>query len=400
LNRPGTFVQAAGRFPHTSRMQDTRPPLLPATLTAILPVLLLVASCAGPGKRSDPPPALPIAVADGADAATVPERYVSVELSADELDSLAVWPTPEGGLWLLATGKAGHRLTLFDAASGRVLRTVGGRGQGQGQFLRPNGVAVFGDHVFVTERDNRRVQVLRLPGFEPAGTFGEQQLRSPYGLWLHEVAPGELEAFVTDSFMYGERFDVVPPVRELDQRVRRYRVRFDPSGMVQARYAGAFGDTGEGALRMVESIAGDPANDRLLIADEYRDRGSTLREYTLSGRYTGRSLPAHSFAAEAEGVALWACREDGDTAASGYWIAVDQLSPLTTFHVFERGSLALAGSFRGETTSWTDGIALHAAGTPEFPFGALFAVHADKAVTAFDLGEIVRVLGLSPACLD
>jgi 3-phytase len=378
------------------------PPSEPLALRKLLcpafAVALLVACASPQGGRSDPPPSqLPQAAAQ---APTVPERYVSVELPAEELDSLATWPTPEGGLWLVATGKASHRLTVFDARTGQVLRTVGGGGQAPGRFLRPNGVAVFGNHVFVTERDNRRVQVLRLPGFEPAGTFGEQQLRSPYGIWLHEVAPGELEAFVTDSFMYGERFDVVPPAHELDQRVRRYRLGFDPSGRVLARHAGAFGDTAEGALHKVESIAGDPANDRLLIADEYLEHGSTLREYTLSGRHTGRSLPPESFAAEAEGVALWACREHGDAAASGYWIAVDQLSPLTTFHVFERGSLALAGSFRGETTSWTDGIALHAAATPDFPFGALFAVHDDKAVTAFDLGEIVRVLGLSPACLE
>src|SRR5690606_22430930 len=141
----------------------------------------------------------------------------------------------------LATGKASHRLTVFDAATGEVLRTVGGRGQAPGQFLRPNGVAVFGDHAFVTERDNRRVQVLRLPDFEPAGTFGEHELRSPYGLWLHETGPGELEVFVTDSFMYGERYDVVPPAHELDQRVRRYRIAFDPTGIVRARYDGSFG---------------------------------------------------------------------------------------------------------------------------------------------------------------
>jgi 3-phytase len=377
--------------------RPSHPPALRRLACAAFAAVVL-AACAVPGGRSDPPPTrAPVAAVQ---APTVPERYVSADLHGEELDSLATWPTPEGGLWLLATGKASHRLTVFDAATGRVLRSVGSRGQAPGQFLRPNGVAVFGDHVFVTERDNRRVQALRLPDFAPAGSFGEAQLRSPYGLWLHEPEPGELEIFVTDSFMYGERYDVVPPAHELDQRVRRYRVGFGPDGGVRARYEGSFGDTGTGALRMVESLAGDPANDRLLIADEYKERGSTLREYTLSGRFTGRSLPPRSFAAEAEGVVLWPCRDQGDAAAGGYWIAVDQLSPLTTFHVFERDSLALAGSFQGATTSWTDGIALHAAATPKFPFGALFAVHADRAVAAFDLGEIVRVLGLSPACLE
>ena len=91
---------------------------------------------------------------------------------------------------------------------------------------------------------------------------------------------------------------------------------------------------------MVESIAGDPANDRLLIADEDRRHESTLREYTFSGRYTGRSLPQDSFGAEAEGVALWTCPN-----GSGYWIAVDQLAPLTIFHLFDRRHAGTARQF-------------------------------------------------------
>lgn len=360
-----------------------------------LPVLaaLLLAACVAPPRRAPPPPAGALAPP----VSTVPERYVSAPADGDELDSLTTWPAADGTLWLIATAKSGHALVVYDAATGKTLRRVGGQGRGSGDFLRPNGIAAFGEHVFVAERDGRRVQVLRLPGFAAIGSFGQEQLRSPYGLWLHETEPGELEVLVTDSFMYGEDFDEVPPAAELDQRVRRYRVGFDQDGRLMADYAGAFGDTGDGALRMVESIAGDPANDRLLVADEYRPRGSTLREYTLAGAYTGRSVPASSFAAEAEGVALWSCA--GGAGDAGYWIAVDQLAPLTTFHVFERRSLALAGSFHGETVSWTDGIALHAAATPDFPYGALFAVHADKSVAAFDLGDIGRALDLDPACL-
>lgn len=325
---------------------------------------------------------------------TVLERYVSPESAQDELDSLATWPTEDGHTWLIATAKSTHRLVVFDADTGERLRDVGGEGKAPGEFQRPNGIAVYGDMVFVVERDNRRVQVLSLPDFTPVGTFGEKELRSPYGVWLTETEPGELEVYVTDSFMYGKKFDEVPPLAELDQRVRRYRVKLDQAGRLRAQYAGSFGDrTQDAALRMVESIAGDPANDRLLIADEDRRHESTLREYSFSGKYTGRSLPQDSFAAEAEGVALWACGEEG-----GYWIAVDQLAPLTIFHLFDRATLEPRGSFEGETTAHTDGVALHAATTAAFPGGALFAVHDDKSVSAFDLAEVARVLGLSPSC--
>jgi 3-phytase len=153
-------------------------------------------------------------------------------------------------------------------------------------------------------------------------------------------------------------------------------------------------------LRIVESIAGDPAQRRLLIADEFtsdegRRRGSSLREYTFDGQATGRQLPAGTFEAEAEGVALWSC-----DAEIGYWVAADQRYPLTRFLLFDRDTLAPRGAFTGETAAHTDGIALHAATTSTFPFGALFAVHDDKAVAAFDLGEVARALELDPRCTE
>ncbi|HEY0506359.1 MAG TPA: phytase [Lysobacter sp.] len=344
-------------------------------------------------------PAAPASPAAGPQPApvvrTVLERYVSAESAQDELDSLATWPTEDGHTWLIATAKSTHRLVVFDADTGARLREVGGEGTEPGKFNRPNGIAVYGDMVFVVERDNRRVQVLSLPDFAPVGTFGEKELRSPYGLWMSETEPGELEVYITDSFMYGKKYDEVPPLAELDQRVRRYRVQFDQAGRLRAHYAGSFGDTtADAALRMVESIAGDPDNDRLLVADEDRRHESTLREYSFSGRYTGRSLPQDSFGAEAEGVALWTCGEE-----AGYWIAVDQLAPLTIFHLFDRTTLEPRGSFQGETTAHTDGVALHAATTTAFPAGALFAVHDDKSVSAFDLAEVARVLELSPSCM-
>ncbi|NUS60767.1 MAG: phytase [Lysobacter sp.] len=327
---------------------------------------------------------------------TVPERYISVETPTEELDSLATWPADDGMTWLIATGKSSHRLTVYDAEDGTRLREFGSEGSGPGQFNRPNGIAVYGDHLFVVERDNHRVQVLKLPDFTFVGTFGEEQLRSPYGLWVNETEPGELEVYVTDSFMYGKQFDEVPPLEELNQRVRRYRVQFDQAGRLRANYGGAFGDTKpDSALRMVESIAGDRANDRLLIADEDRRHESTLREYSFSGQYTGRSLPQDSFGAEAEGVVLWTCPGGG-----GYWIAVDQLAPLTLFHLFDRVTLEPRGTFRGATTAHTDGVALHAASMPHFPGGALFAVHDDKAVAAFDLRDVATALNLSKDCVD
>jgi 3-phytase len=365
------------------------PSMNPRFLTAAGLVVLLSACATVPRETTSPDVAAPTPV-------TVVEAYVSAEAPAEELDSLATWPTEDGKTWLIASGKSSHRLVVFDADNGEQLRTFGGEGKGPGEFKRPNGLAVHGDQVFVVERDNHRVQLLSLPDFKVVGTFGEKELRSPYGIWLTEKEPGELEVYITDSFMYGKQFDVVPPFNELDQRVRRYRVSFDQDGAMRAQYAGSFGDTREdSALRMVESIAGDPDNDRMLIADEDRRHLSTLREYSFSGRYTGRTLPQDAFGAEAEGVALWTC-PDG----SGYWIAVDQLAPLTIFHLFDRVTLQPRGSFEGATTARTDGVALHAAASEGFPGGALFAVHDDKSISAFDLRDVARSLGLKQGCTE
>jgi len=367
---------------------------MPTSIRVLLSAIVaLLAACAAQPPRGAAP-----SLANDTLAEPVPvvvERYVSPAYPKDELDSLITWPTEDGKTWLIATAKSGHRLVVFDADTGERLREVGGKGSAPGQFLRPNGVAIFGNDLFVTERDNHRVQVLSLPEFKSLGTFGEQQLRSPYGLWLNETAPDELEVYVTDSYMEGPRFDVVPAFDKLNERVRRYRVDLAEDGSFTAKDDGAFGDTSsDAALRMVESIAGDPAQDRLLVADEDMRHLSTLREYTFGGRYTGRSVPRGSFDAEAEGIALWSCSVD-----SGYWVAVDQLSPLSRFRLFDRKTLEPRGSFTGRTVAQTDGIALHAAATGRFPAGALFAVHDDESVAAFDLRDVVAALNLDPACL-
>ena len=353
--------------------------------------VLLLAACATP--RLPAPPSSGQAPPPAA-VATVPERYVTADSPDDELDSLATWTTEDGATWLIATAKTSHQLVVFDADSGERLRSVGGKGGGAGEFLRPNGVAVHGDLLLVSERDNRRVQVLALPDFRPLASFGQAQLRSPYGLWMHESAPGELQVYVTDSFMEGARHDVLPPFAQLDQRVRRYRLHVDGDETVRAQYQGSFGDTREDmALRMVESIAGDAASERLLIADEDARHFATVREYTFAGRPTGRGIAPGTFLAEPEGIALWTC--DADT---GYWLVADQLHPLTVFRVFDRATLAPRGAFSGGVVAWTDGIALHAAATARFPAGALYAVHDDRAVAAFDLRDVVGALSLDPAC--
>jgi 3-phytase len=352
----------------------------PTVVRSLLALLLpLLGACA----------TAPHGVADTTPAQVeISETWVSAEHPEDELDSLAAWPAPDGRLWLLASAKRSHRLVVFDAQDGRRLREFGSQGSALGQFDRPNGVAVAGNLLLVVERENRRVQVLHLPDLVPLASFGQAQLRAPYGLWVYPDGADASIVLVTDSFLEDPATLTLPPREQLAERVKRYRIaRRDEQ--LQVQYLGAFGDLGEGALHMVESIAGDLAHGRLLIAEEDRRIGSTLREYTLDGHYLGRSLPA--FDADAEGVALWEC------GAGGYWLAAEQVRP-TRFHLLARRDLAPVARFHGRKTALTDGIALYPAPSPGFPHGALFALDEDRAVAAFDLGQVTRILGLAAGC--
>ena len=361
---------------------------------APLAAALLLVACATGSRDLSSSRSIDHALPTAGEAVRVREAFVTAPLPALEIDSVAAWIAPDGSPWLISTAKETHQLVVHDGDSGAFVRTVGRRGTAPGEFDRPNGIAVFADRVFVVERDNHRVQVLSLPDFAPLAMIGADDLRSPYGLWLHETAPGRLELFVTDSFMADFRTETVPPLAELDQRVKRYRVSLD-TPVPTAALLGHFGDTTDaGALRMVESIAGDPPQDRLLIAEEDIRVGTTLRVYRMDGTYTGQDLPPRHFRAQAEGVALWSCPDD-----SGYWITADQSSDRTVFHLFDRRTLDFVGSFAGNQVALTDGIWLHAIATQRFPGGALYAVHDDKSVTAFDLRDVARTLGLAADCV-
>src|SRR5690606_18381740 len=101
--------------------------------------------------------------------ATVAEAFHTVRDTLANIDSPAVWHGPDGQHWVLSTAKATHLIRVEDAATGTLVRDVGGPGSGPGEFSRPNGIAVIDDFMLIVERDNARVQVFTLPDFTPIG---------------------------------------------------------------------------------------------------------------------------------------------------------------------------------------------------------------------------------------
>ena len=325
----------------------------------------------------------------------VAEAFVTPSTPEDNIDSPASW-LQDGKLMLVASAKATDQLVVYDGDTGKRLRTVGDSGKALGQLSRPNGIATIDDRfVFVVERDNRRVQMFQLPEFTPLITFGDDALQQPYGLWVRRKGAG-YEVLISDAYMAGEDAkgdDIVPPLAQLDRRFRRYDV-VQAAGKWAARPVGAFGDTSAaGAIRVPESLFGDEANNRLLIAEEDVATGTRLREYTLDGRYAGRDVGAKQYRAQAEGIALKRCAD-----GSGWWVASDQFDDRTVFHLFDRKSLQHAGSFVGEVTGLTDGVWLDERGDARFPQGVFYASHLDVALAAFDWRDIARALKLKADC--
>lgn len=334
------------------------------------------------------------AVSPNRDIATVAEAFLTPMTPPDNIDSPASWTTPEGQVWLIATAKATDKLVVYNGQTGVHLRDVGGKGTAPGQFDRPNGIAVIDDLVLIVERDNHRVQVLQLPDFAPLGSFGAADLRKPYGLWVNKNAQG-YDVYVTDSYDAGgdaQGNDVLPPLAELDQRVRRYALQVG-AGKLQAALVSSIGDTGEqGALRVVESIWGDPANDRLLIAEEDESYANEIKVYSLDGRFGGTTFGREAFQAQAEGVMLRTCGKDG------WWVTTEQGKQRSVFHLFDRHTLKHVGAFQGNTVANTDGIWISQASSARFPHGALYAVHDDQGVVAFDWASVARQLSLPLEC--
>lgn len=363
-------------------------------------LVAVLAACGSGGSPGEDPGAGDTtgAVADTAvvvdtipvEVALVEEVFETERDTLDDVDSPTVWHDDDGRHWVLTTAKATDVVIVNDAATGAEVRRIGGTGTGPGQLDRPNGVAAIDDLLIVVERDNARLQAFSLPGLESLGTFGEEQLRRPYGIAAYQDGQGRIELYVTDNYELVE--DQIPPDSALGERVEQFRVWLE-DGELRHEHVRTFGDTiGAGVLRKVETIGVDAANDRVVIAEEL-EPDSHWKIYGLDGRFSGQVFGRGYFPHEAEGLALYACSDGG-----GYWVATDQDEETNTFHVFDRRTLEHQGAFTGATTRNTDGVALTQTGFGPFPAGAFYAVHNDGNIAAFSWAEIAEELGLRSDC--
>jgi 3-phytase len=365
------------------RDSNVRPLIMAALLIPLL-------SACRPGEEdASSDPVLPT---DLTGVTIVPERWVSAWDTTSNLDSPAFWQGGEGS-WVVSTAKGTHDLWVHDAASGELIRRVGGQGSGPGEFNYPNGIAIVDDLLLVVERDNHRVQMLSLPGFEPMGWFGEDELVRPYGIAFYPGSDGSLNLYITDD--YGNELDPPEgqdPAGDFTRRVKRFEMSTHPDGPPEVAFRGAFGEAdGPGALMVVESIQVDEEAGVLLVADEHNFE---LELYGLSGEYLDRTEATGLFrAGDPEGIMLYRCGP-----GEGYWILTDQGSTRSVFHVLDRASFELLGAFAGEVVANTDGIWLTQEEVPGLGAGALFALHDDGGLGAFAWEDVAEALGLRAGC--
>lgn len=346
----------------------------------VLAAAILFASC----KKEEEP-----AAEEGVKTYVINEVFQTPRDEMDNVDSPAFYQTTDGENWIIATAKEGDVLIVNNAETGEEVKRTAGSGTKLGMLERPNGISVIDDLAVIVERDNHRVQVFSLPGFESLGSIAGDKLIKPYGLYIYKL-DGKYRMFVTDNYETAD--EQVPPPSELDKRIYVYDFTVE-DGELKSEFVKTFGDTsGAGVLSVVESIYGDAMHNNLLLSEEDVSQ-SSVKVYDLDGNFTGKVFGKGLFKYQVEGIALHEC-ENG----KGYWIITDQSLNGNRFMVFERETFEHIGNFTGPKTTNTDGIWLTQTSYGQFDRGAFFAVHNDGNVSAFDWGEIADSLGINLTC--
>jgi len=306
----------------------------------------------------------------------IPQVFQTQDWPASNVDSVALWRDPKGGALLFVTAKEAHVVYVCDGVTGRLVSTLGKPGKRLGEFARPNAVAVVGDLLLITERDNHRVQVFDLPSLRPLVFFGEDVLIRPYGLTIFGSG-GIYELYVTDNYDGGD----------FAARVKHFQL-VKANGKITPNLVRSFGDKrGPGALRKVETILADPKRDTLFICDEAT---LELKVYTLAGRFTGRTFGKGIIRYEPEGLAIF---EDSNAPSGGWLVVTDQGLKLTVLRIFSRDGSKYIGAVTGDPVlANTDGITLSPGDLGPFKRGALYCVHNDLRVQAYSWADVEKAV--------
>ena len=261
---------------------------------------------------------------------------------------------------IVVTVKDKNEIHLYGAMDGKFKKSI----SREGAF--PNGVIVINDQfVLVTERNNNHVAVFN-SSLEFLGSFGSNELRSPYGISFYKVDDEQYKVFVTDSYEYNN---------PRQDRILSWDFNIDNDSFTVSN-SSVFGNP---TLYQVESIHVDKHFKTMLVAEEMEEHHKIMALDLETGQVKIEDLGDFNRGNDPEGIALVINRDN-----KGYWICTEQSKDDNRFHLYDRENLAYINTLYLKDISYTDGI------VTAYMHGKwyLYAVDNDTRVVAFELPEI------------
>ena len=261
---------------------------------------------------------------------------------------------------IVVTVKDKNELHVYGAMNGKFKKSI------KRENAYPNGITTINDQfVLVTERDNKQVAVFN-SSMEFLGTFGNDELRSPYGITFYKQENNSYKVLVTDSYEYNN---------PREDRILSWDFTIE-SGEFSVGPATVLGNP---TLYQVESIQADKYYQTLLVAEEMKEHHKVMALDLMTGEVIKEDLGNFDRGNDPEGIALVINKDN-----NGYWICTEQSKTDNRFHLYDRKTLDYKTTMYLDNVSYTDGIAT------AYMHGKwyLYAVDNDARVVAFELPEI------------
>ena len=261
---------------------------------------------------------------------------------------------------IVVTVKDKNEIHVYNAMNGEFKKSI------KRDNAFPNGVTTINDQfVLVTERDNKQVAVFN-SSMDFLGTFGNDELRSPYGITFYKQEEGLYKVLVTDSYEYNN---------PREDRILTWDFTIDNESF-NVSSATVLGNP---TLYQVESIYADQHYQTLLVAEEMQEHHKVMALDLMTGEVKKEDLGNFNRGNDPEGIALVINKDN-----NGYWICTEQSKTDNRFHLYDRKTLEYMNTMYLDNVSYTDGIATAYMHGKWF----LYAVDNDARVVAFELPEI------------
>ena len=261
---------------------------------------------------------------------------------------------------IVVTVKDKNEIHVYNAMNGEFKKSI------KRDNAFPNGVTTINDQfVLVTERDNKQVAVFN-SSMDFLGTFGNDELRSPYGITFYKQEEGLYKVLVTDSYEYNN---------PREDRILTWDFTIDNESF-NVSSASVLGNP---TLYQVESIYADQHYQTVLVAEEMKEHHKVMALDLMTGEVKKEDLGNFNRGNDPEGIALVINKDN-----NGYWICTEQSKTDNRFHLYDRKTLEYMNTMYLDNVSYTDGIATAYMHGKWF----LYAVDNDARVVAFELPEI------------